>query len=110
MKAAIYVKATIFLAATVCAQRGLAQTLIDADFSRGDFARLGWKATGDWDVFSHPPEVPNRPGPVARLPANKAAGTLTKTFAEINNPKQLTLSLDYGWGWARPHTAAIRPR
>jgi hypothetical protein len=32
-----------------------AKPLIDADFSRGDFAALGWKALGDWDVFTHPP-------------------------------------------------------
>jgi len=77
----------------------LAQTIIDSDFSRGDFAALGWKAKGDWDLFRYPKEAANNPGVVARFPARKPNGSLTKTFAEIRNPRKLTLSLDYGWGW-----------
>lgn len=73
--------------------------LIDADFSKGNFAALGWTAKGGWDVFTHPPKTANHPGPVARFPANTPDGTLTKTFAEVRNPRKLHLSLDYGWGW-----------
>jgi hypothetical protein len=54
---------------------------------------------GDWDVFLYSKEVANNPGPVARFPANKPDGSLTKTFGEIKNPSKLSLSLDYGWGW-----------
>jgi hypothetical protein len=85
----------IGFAQTTC----LAQTVIDADFSKGDFATLGWKAKGDWDVFRYPKEAANNPGLVARFAANKPNGSLTKTFPEVKNPKKLTLSLDYGWGW-----------
>ncbi len=76
-----------------------AQTIVGSDFSQGAFAALGWKANGDWDVFVYPKDAANNPGPVARFPANKPDGTLTRTFAEIRNPPRLTLSLDYGWGW-----------
>jgi hypothetical protein len=76
-----------------------AQTLINADFSKGDFAALGWKAKGDWDVYTYPKEAVNNPGALARLAAKKSAGSLTKTFSEIRNPRRLVLSLDYGWGW-----------
>lgn len=78
----------------------LAETLIDADFSKGDFAALGWRAEGDWDIIEYPQEAANNPGRVARFPANKqSGGALTKTFGEIKNPRTLTLSIDYGWGW-----------
>jgi hypothetical protein len=50
-------------------------------------------------VFTYPKEAANNPGAVARFAANKPDGSLTKTFAEIKNPKKLSLSLDYGWGW-----------
>ncbi len=73
--------------------------LIDADFSRGGFAALGWKAAGDWDVFTHPPKTANDPGAVARFPAHKPDATLTKAFPEVRNPPKLQLALDYGWGW-----------
>jgi hypothetical protein len=76
-----------------------AQTLIDADFSKGDFAALGWKVRGDWDVFAYPAEAAQNPGNVARFAAGKPNGSLTKTFHEIRNPKRLMLSLEYGWGW-----------
>lgn len=79
---------------------GLGQTVVDADFSKGDFTALGWKAKGAWDVFTYPREVAHNPGPLARFPANPPAdGTLTKTFDELRNPRKLTLTLDYGWGW-----------
>jgi hypothetical protein len=76
-----------------------AQTAINSDFSRGDFTALGWEAKGDWDVFRYPDEIANNPGPVARFAANKPDGSLTRSFGEIKNPRKLTLSLDYGWGW-----------
>jgi hypothetical protein len=82
-------------AGTIC----LAATVVDADFSKAEFAALDWRANGDWDVFTYPKEAVNNPGAVARFAANKPDGSLTKTFAEIKNPKKLSLSLDYGWGW-----------
>ncbi len=78
---------------------GFGQAVIDADFAKGDFAALGWKVKGDWDVFRYPKNVAKNPGAVARFPANKPDGTLTKTFAEAKNPRKLKLSLEYGWGW-----------
>lgn len=74
-------------------------TVINSDFSQGDFAALGWKAQGEWDVFRYPKEAANNPGSVARFPAHKPNGSLTNTFAEVKNPRKLTLSLEYGWGW-----------
>ncbi len=85
----------IGFAPTTCS----AQTVINADFSKGDFAVLGWRAKGDWDVFRYSKEAANNPGPVARFAARKPAGSLTKNFPEVKNPNKLTLSLDYGWGW-----------
>jgi hypothetical protein len=76
-----------------------AHTVINADFSKGDFAALGWEAKGDWDVFRYPKEAANNPGLVARFPAHKRPGSLSKSFPEAKNPTKLTLSLDYGWGW-----------
>ncbi len=73
--------------------------VIDSDFSKGGFAALGWEARGAWDVFTHPPKTANDPGPVARFPANKGDGSLTKSFPEARFPPKLVLSLDYGWGW-----------
>ena len=100
MKPGLIVKAVVFIAAAGFTPTiGLARTVIDADFSKGSFATLGWKAKGDWDVFKYPREAANNPGPVARFAANKPDGSLTKTFAEVSNPRKLTLSLDYGWGW-----------
>jgi len=83
------------LAQAVC----LGETLVDSNFSKGDFAALGWQPKGAWDVFTHPKEISNNPGPVARFAANQPGGSLTKTFPEIKTPEKLTLSLDYGWGW-----------
>ena len=80
---------------TVC----FAQTIVDADFSKEGFAALGWTANGDWDVFAYPKEASHNPGAVARFAANKPDARLTKTFVEVKNPKKLTLSIDYGWGW-----------
>jgi hypothetical protein len=77
---------------------GLADKIVDSDFAKGDFAALGWKADGAWDVFTYA-DVAKNPGAVARFAANKPAGSLTKMFHEIQNPDKLTLSLDYGWGW-----------
>lgn len=89
------------LAQTTC----FAQALIDADCSRGDFAALGWKADGDWDVYTYPAAA-NNPSAVARFAANKPDGSLTRTFPEVKNPKNLTLSLEYGWGWGDAGQAA----
>src|SRR5262245_17317885 len=89
------------LAATLCgaatgpldgrapaAEPPAAKPLIDANFSRGDFAALGWEAKGDWDVFTHPLTTPNHPGAVARFPAHKPDAALTKSFAEVRNPRR----------------------
>jgi hypothetical protein len=73
--------------------------VVDADFARGTFKTLDWQVKGDWDVFQFPKNIANNPGPVARFPANKPDGALTKTFAEVRNPSKLALSLDYGWSW-----------
>jgi hypothetical protein len=84
-----------------------ADTLVDTDFSKGDFQKLGWKADGAWDIFTYPADK-NNPGPVARFAANKPDGTLTKTFDEIKNPRNLAMSLDVGWGWgAADHSQGI---
>jgi hypothetical protein len=32
--------------------RAETETVVDSEFSRGGFAALGWKAKGDWDVFT----------------------------------------------------------
>jgi hypothetical protein len=100
MKSASIARVAAFLlvaswAGTICD----AQTVIDSDFSKRSFAALGWKVQGDWDVFEYPKEAANNPGPVARFAANKPAGSLIKTFRELKNPRKLTISLDYGWGW-----------
>lgn len=80
--------------------------LVDADFSKGGFTALGWEAKGGWDVFTPPSKTANDPGPVARLPAHKPDGTLTKFFPEVRNPRRLRLSLEYGWGWGDAAQAA----
>jgi hypothetical protein len=66
-------------AETIC----LAQTVIDADFSKGGFAASGWRANGAWDVHTYPKEAANNPGAVARFAANKPDGSLTRTFAGL---------------------------
>ncbi len=78
---------------------GGAQTLVDSDFSRGDFAGLGWKVNGAWEIVRYPAEAARNPGPVARFAANAPDGWLAKSFAEVRNPGKLVLALDYGWGW-----------
>jgi hypothetical protein len=107
MKAAWTTSPVVFFvvmgfAQTTCA----AQTVIKADFSGADFAALGWKAKGDWDVFQYPKDATNNPGPVARFAARKPAGSLTRRFTEVKNPRKLTLSLDYGWGWGDANQGA----
>jgi hypothetical protein len=98
--------------ATVCALVGLAespclaQTLIESNFSKANFAALGWNVRGDWNIYTYPNDAKNNPGPVARFAANKPDGSLTKTFAEIKNPTTLSLSLDYGWGWGDANQGA----
>ena len=47
----------------------LAETLIDADFSRGGFAALGWQGEGDWDIFTLP--RPIRPQPRSAWPVSR---------------------------------------
>jgi hypothetical protein len=93
-KLAAFLMALAF-AGTSC----MAQAVVESDFSKRDFAALGWTVKGDWDVFRYPTESANNPGPVARFAANKPEGSLTKTFPEIRNPQALALALDYGWGW-----------
>jgi hypothetical protein len=97
--AAFYVVAV--LVQTTCE----GQAVIDSDFAKGDFAALGWKVKGDWDVFQYSKGA-NDPGRVARFAANKPDGSLTRDFGEIKNPGKLTLSLDYGWGWGDAGQAA----
>jgi cyclophilin family peptidyl-prolyl cis-trans isomerase len=84
----------------------LKKTIINSDFSKGDFAGLGWQVKGAWDVFRYPRQTANHPGPVARFPAHKQNGSLTKAFPEMKNPLKLTLSLDYGWGWGDANQGA----
>ena len=100
MKASLIVGvATLLVLLGFAGATCLAQTVIDADFSKGDFAALGWKARGDWDVFTYAKGAANNPGALARFAANKPDGSLSKTFDEVKNPRKLTLSLGYGWGW-----------
>jgi hypothetical protein len=100
MKTAPFPKTIAFFVVAAFTQSiGLAQTVVDADFSKSNFAALGWKAKGDWDVFQYPKEAAKNPGPVARFAANKPDGSLVKTFDEVKNPSKLNLSIDYGWGW-----------
>ncbi len=75
------------------------RTVFASDFSKGNFAALGWQVKGAWDIFSYPRNAAKNPGPVARFPANKPDGSLTKTFPEVRNPRKLVLALEYGWGW-----------
>lgn len=78
---------------------GGAQTLVDSDFSRGDFAGLGWQVNGAWEIVRYPAEAARNPGPVARFAANAPDGWLARSFTEVRNPGKLVLALDYGWGW-----------
>jgi hypothetical protein len=80
--------------------------VVDTDFAKADFAVTGWQPTGAWDRFAYPDEVANNPGRVARFAANQPAGTLTRDFPEIANPRTLTLALDYGWGWGDANQGA----
>ena len=94
------IKPTAFLAAAIFCRSALpAQTIVDVDFSRGNFAALGWTVKGDWDVFTYPKKGGGEPVVAARFAANKPDAALSKTFDEIRNPGKLTLELEYGWGW-----------
>ena len=80
---------------------------INSDFASGDFAHLGWKVQGNWDIYSFANTIKNNPGSVARFPANKGkTGSLTKTFPEIDSFNTISLSLDYGWGWGDANQGA----
>jgi hypothetical protein len=92
----------VALAQTACQ----AQTVINSDFSKGDFAAQAWNVKGDWSVHQYPKKLAKNPGAVARFAANKPDGSLTKTFPEVKNPRKLTLSLDYGWGWGDANQGA----
>jgi hypothetical protein len=82
-----------------------AETVVNTDFSKGDFESLDWKAEGGWGIYTYRTKQ-NNPGAVARYPANPPVdqpdGTLTKTFDELKNPQKLVLSIDVGWGWGKP--------
>jgi len=91
------------LLVTICLSGSIRTTsaadpICESDFSKGTLTQLGWVAKGEWDTFTYP-DVQNNPGALARFSANKPDGTLTKSFAEITNPKRLRLTLNYGWGW-----------
>ena len=64
--------AALIVAAAFAQSICLAQTVVDSDFSKGDFAALGWKAKGDWDVFRYPKEAANNPGPVGPFRGQQA--------------------------------------
>jgi hypothetical protein len=72
---------------------GLAQAVIDSDFSKGDFKALGWKAKGAWDVFSYPKETRNNPGPVARFPAQVGGVAVWRTRTATGVASQIGPSL-----------------
>ena len=95
-----------FLLISIAHETCLAQTAITTDFSRGSFASMGWKAKGGWDIFRYANDSRHNPGRVARFGAHKGNGSLTKAVSEVNNPRKLTLSLDYGWGWGGPAQGA----
>lgn len=96
--ASMFKTAAVLLAVGAAQTLGWAKPVIATDFSKGDFAALGWKAEGAWDIFEYK-DVNNNPGPVARFTANQPGANLSKTFAEVKNPKKLVLSLNVGWGW-----------
>ncbi|MHB1556250.1 MAG: hypothetical protein ACYC61_02100 [Isosphaeraceae bacterium] len=107
MKAASLARAAILgIVGILIPSVGGAQTLVDCDFSRGDFASLGWKVDGAWEVVKYPAESARNPGSVARFAANAPDGSLTKAFPEIRNPGKLVLAVDYGWGWGDAGQAA----
>jgi hypothetical protein len=94
MRKTILILVFVFSLISLCK----AEVIFKSDFSKGDFADLGWIVKGDWDIFKY--GVKNDPGPVARYPTNKPdGGTLTKKFEEVKDPQKLVLSFDYGWGW-----------
>lgn len=107
MKASAIARVLVGCTIAACAPTPCqAQTVINTDFAKGDFAAQGWQVKGDWDVHRYPKKVAKNPGAVARFAANKPDGSLTKTFAEVNNPRRLSLSLDYGWGWGDANQGA----
>lgn len=99
LKGSLAILFSLLALLTLAQQTLAAGPMIDSDFSKGSFAKLGWTASGDWDVFEYPRQAGKQPGPVARYPTNKPDGALVKTFDEVKNPAKLVLSLDYGWGW-----------
>ncbi len=68
----IAIVVALIMAAAFAGSNCLAQTVIDSDFSKGDFSTLGWKAKGDWDVFLYPKEAANNPGPVGPFRGQQA--------------------------------------
>jgi len=82
-----------------------ADEVFNTDFSKGTFDTLGWTAKGDWsivDLGADHPDIANNPGPVAKFPAHsKKAGLLSKTFPTLNNPANLKLTFDGGYGWGK---------
>jgi hypothetical protein len=95
---AIWCIPLVVLAATF-GNHARAQTLLESRFDEGADSERGWQVDGAWDVFTHPADTKNNPGPLLRFAANKPAGSATKTFDKVDNPRKLVLSLDYGWGW-----------
>lgn len=99
MRSMVLAWMVLFPGLCIAQTAGPRQTLLESDFAKGDLASLGWKASGTCDVFAYPKETAHNPGPIARFPARKPKGTLTRTFPEVKNPRNLALSLEYGWGW-----------
>ena len=98
--------AALILTVLAAASGAYAAEIFHADFSKGSFKALGWKADGDWEVFDYNAEK-NNPGSVARFPAHKPEAMLTKTFDEVKEPGKLELSLDVGWGDAGQGADAV---
>jgi hypothetical protein len=97
----------VVLSIVLFAVVGRAQSvLVDSDFSRGDFKALGWEVKGDWEIARYPKDLANGLGAVARFPANKPDGSLTRTIPVVKDPERLTLSVEYGWGWGDANQGA----
>lgn len=90
-----------------------AEEVFSTDFSKGSFAELGWDESGGWkmtDLAAKVPDLKNNPGLVATFPAGgQVVGTLTKKFSVVENPAELKLVFDAGYGWgAKDQSQALQ--